>query len=339
MLNLLYTSSKTLTLTGGTEIIYVPNADAMYVSDVLVNSRRYKRLYRDGTLLDMGNNNHPLIFAITYDNIAEKDGVIVTLDSDAAGYYIDRINWISDFNRPIASNMVKTNLGKGVFLNDRTGIRKYYAPSGGGYIRYDEATGASEVTTVVTASYTIDSIHFMRDQQICLFDYSAGRVFFYDVALQSLLLESSIEVAKTACFDTTYQNVISIRNSDFAVQTYDSKARIAKLSTLSASPGTYDRYQAESVSVIVQGSDDEVIPDVDVQWEVKRLVDAESSVNSDEINILDINAGASFELAKGKISPAFTKTDANGVATAVYCPPGLDWVLGDMEVIIPTVKQ
>ena len=337
MLNLLYTSSKTLTLTGEAEVIFVPNADAMYLANPISGSSRYKRLYRDGTVLDVGTNNHA--FTINFDNIDNKDGVVVTLESASTGHIIERMTWISDFNRPIAANMTKTNMNKGVFLNDRTGVRKYYFPTGGGYTRYDEATGASEATVVVTASFTIDSIHFMKEQQVCLFDYSAGRVFFYDVASESLVLETSIEVAKTACFDTTYQNVISIRNSDFAVQVYDSKARAFKLSALTVSPGTYDRYKTEDVSVTVLGSDDEPIADIDVQWKVQRLINVDNSINTREINALEVLAGASFLAPKGSITPAFTKTNSNGVATAVYCPPGLDWVIGDTEVIIPTVRQ
>lgn len=318
-------------------MIYVPNSDAMYVSNLVSGSSRYKRLYRDGTLIDVGNNNSP--FTIKYDNIAEKDGVIVTFQDDAYGYYIDRITWISDLTRSIAGNMTKSNLGNGVFLRNRSGSMKYYGPSSGGYIQYDELTGASEAVIVVTASFTIDSIHFMKEQQICLFDYSAGRVFFYDVELNDLLLETSIEPCIAACFDTLYQNVISIRDSDYSVQVYDSKARAFKLSALSASPGLYDRYKTENLSITVLGSDDEPINNIDVEWVLQRIVGLDNSIDSHEINALEINAGASFLSPKGKISPAFTKTDENGIATAVYCPPGLDWASGDMEVIMPMVKQ
>lgn len=338
MLNLLYTSSKTVSITGSAEIIYVPNADAIYLANAIAGSSRYKRIYRDGTIVDAGTNNS-IVSSTTYDNIATKDGVIISTTQTIDAHYIDRITWISDFNRPIAVNMTKTNLNKGLFLNDRTGICKYYRPSGGGYIRYDESTGASEATVVVTASFTIDSIHFMKEQQVCLFDYSAGRVFFYNVETQVLILETSIEPAQSACFDTTYQNVISLRLSDKAVQVYDDKARAFKLSSLSASPGLYDRYTSENVSVTVLGSDNEPIPNIPVQWQVKSLVGAERSINTEEINLIEILAGAEFIPAKGSIIPEWTTTNKSGIATAVYCPPGLDWLLGDTEVIIPTVLQ
>ncbi len=338
VLNLLYNSSKTITTTGPVEILYVPNADAYYVSNPITAENLYRKMFLDGTILEVGTNS-PFFNGFRYDNIDDKDGVVVTLLGDPSSYIIDRITWISDLTRPIATNMDQSILGKGLFHHDRSGNLKYYRPSGGGYIRYSEATGASEVTVVVTASYTIDTIHFMKDQQVVLFDKSAGRVFFYDVDSETLVLETSIDPSRTACYDTTYQNVVSIRSSDGVVQVYDSKPRPFKLSALSITPNLFERYQTEEISVTVLGSDEEPINNIDVQWEVKKIVNLNNSINTREINALEILAGSSFLPAKGKITPDFTKTNASGVATAVYCPPGLDWESGDTEVIIPTVKQ
>lgn len=338
MLNLLYTSSKTVLTTGNVEILYVANADAFYIANPLAGSNIYRKLYRDGTVLQIGTNS-PFVNPFHYDNIANKDGVVVTLEGESGSYIIDPISWVSDYTRSLAENMNQTFLGKGLFLDNQNGVTKYYRPSGGGYIRYDESTGASEATVVVTSSYTIDTIHFRKNQEIVLFDNSAGRVFFYDVASETVILETSIEPAKTAAYDTIYQNIVSIRLSDNKVQVYDSKPKPYKLSSLTISPNALDRYTREDVSVMVLGSDDEPIEGIDLQWEVKRLQDLDNAINANGINIVEILAGASFLSAKGKITPNFTTTDANGIASAVYCPPGLDWALNDTEVIIPTVKR
>jgi hypothetical protein len=71
------------------------------------------------------------------------------------------------------------------------------------------------------------------------------------------------------------------------------------------------------MSVIVTGADGELIPNILVDWTVVE------------------NPG--LGPAKGAVSPAQSKTNALGVATTTYCPPGLDWVIGDDELITATV--
>lgn len=332
MLNLLYTSNKPVT--PQYNFIYIPNADAFYLVD---NGKEINRVYRDGTSLRFGDH---FFFSSVYSfNIDTQDGVVIGFTGDNSTWFIDRLTWAADLTRNIVSNLGILNLRRGVFITDYSGSLKYYRPNITGYERYDVVTGVLEVTINNILTGSTDSIHFMKNQQVCLFDYSTGQTVFYDVFTQSVILDTVIEPCAAVAFDTTYQNVTSIRLSDNRVQTYESKPRIAKLSALTFVPGNFKRYVKESISVIVQGSVNEPIPDVDIQWDVFKVLNASNSINSTEINSVEILTGSSFLPSKGQLTPKFGVTDQNGVATANYCPPGLDWILNDTEVIIPKVKQ
>ena len=137
--------------------------------------------------------------------------------------------------------------------------------------------------------------------------------------------------------DTENQVVVSIRDSDKTVQVYALEIDPNVFTTLSATPGNYDRYHDEALSITVQGSNGEGIPNIPVQWEVVTIQTGNGGVNEIGVNEVSINAGATVVAAKGKIFPAVSITDSSGIATATYCPPGNDWVLNDQETITAKV--
>lgn len=339
MLRLLYTSSQTVTLThANPRIFYVPNSDAIYLASPITNSNRYHKLYRDGTDLDIGDNAR-IFQTVYYDNIDTKEGVVVRIEGTGLGHIIDPITWVADFNNSIGDALSDVQIeNQGLFIRLDSGIVNYLKPASDTYIRYDASTASQLGTVIIKTGANIDSLHYAIDQTIVAFDYTTGDVFFFDIRNEQLLLETTIEVPKTACYDTKYQNVISIRDSDKKVQVYDSTPEPFKISNLSANPGEYKRYQREDVSIIVLGSDDEPVADVDVKWEVFSLTSSGNPINTFDIDEEEINKGSEYGDPLGKITPLFTKTNASGVASAIYCPPGNTFSTGTQEVIVPTVK-
>jgi hypothetical protein len=144
-----------------------------------------------------------------------------------------------------------------------------------------------------------------------------GRIKVFDWNTKLVVLDSVITAFDACAFDSKNRLFLSIRSSDTLMQVWSENIEPSAVSTPVATPGSSLRYLAETISVTVTGSDGELIPNVLVDWTVVE------------------NPG--LGPAKGKMSPIQSKTNVAGVATSVYCPPGLDWVTGDDELITATV--
>jgi hypothetical protein len=298
----------------------MPSINAFHGLNLTSELDIIRRVYRDGTLIEMGTNG----------SNAEQMHWIPTLgpeemwlwsDTRAAAYAIHPITWTFDFSKQLT-----TGIAAGDFTNDGViwiepdGTQKYIKNSGTKNVeQLDVVTGASDGTTVIfSGSDIIDTAPIlMGGNDIAFLSPTTGRIKVYDWVTKVVKLDSFIEVFICCAFDRVNRNFLSIRASDDRLQMWTEEIVPFAVSTPVATPGSSLRYLAETMSVTVTGEDGELIEGVLVDWTVVE------------------NPG--LGPAKGKMSPAQSKTNAAGVATSVYCPPGLDWVMGDDELITATV--
>ena len=334
MLELIHQSIKTLTFAASTNMmLYQADQDCFLTRDI-GNFSAINRVYRDGTTIEMGILQSSGGFSLTGH---PREGIAVATRSPGGTFFLDPITWNYDFNRPFTSAVTVDSGQKGLYLRDASGSLKYYKLLSNRLIRIDALTDVTESDVVITSNvFPVGGVQWAGGNKV-LVTYGDGEIKIVDVVTFEITLDSFIDVARIFSYDTKRDLIVTVRLSDGVVQTWATNIVPATLSVLSFSPGAFERYQTEQVSVTVLGSNGELVPDIDVKWEVLTLSPADGGVNVEAVNVQAVNAGSLFVPAKGRIDPEFTKTNSLGVATATYCPPGNDWVLNDQEIIIPTV--
>jgi hypothetical protein len=338
VLKLLYQGTETVIHTGPSSYGYwSPAADAMfYLSTSPKNESR--RVYRDGTnihLSQISTNGDTVVI----DQAPEVDsGLVVYSQGQTEHYEMNPKTWTPNFQKIFPVNIAQANLGEGIFLRNRAGVMKYYEQFARGYRVRNITTDAVEDTVEIFAAGAnlLMPLQWVSGQTIAAFR-DTGEMSLWDTDTKTTLLNSFIDVPHNAAVDSVNQTVVSIRDSDKTVQVYDLAIEPNKFSVLTATPGNYDRYHDEALSITVLGSNNEPVEGVDVHWELFTIVAGRGEVNGAAVNVAGVNAGASVVSAKGKISPAVSTTNSAGVATATYCPPGDDWISGDQETITAKV--
>ena len=242
-------------------------------------------------------------------------------DTRSTAYAIHPISWTFDLSKPLTSALVAGDWNNdAVFWREEDGTLKYIKKTGTKNAKQlDVATGADEGDTVIfSGSDIIDfAPMLMGGNNIGFCSPTTGRIKVFDWTTKLEVFDYFITGFSACAFDRVNRNFLSIRASDDRMQLWEENIEPSAVSTPIATPGSSLRYLAETMSVIVTGADGELIPNVLVDWTVVE------------------NPG--LGPAKGKMSPVQSKTNAAGVATSVYCPPGLDWVTGDDELITATV--
>lgn len=314
MLKLLYQGDTALTsaTSSANFAIWSANSDAMfYFGNSPKNESR--RVYRDGSnihISQVGTNGNTFLF----DQAPEVDSGVVVYDTiRGLSYELHPKTWTPNLQKPFTSNIDLTFLNEGLYLRNQSGVVKYYEQFARGYRVRNITTDTIEDTVEVFASAPNITLPmaWVNNQTVAFFRLT-GEVSLWDLNSKTTLLNSFIEAPHTAAIDHTYQTVVSVRNSDKTTQVYALEIEPDSFSALSATPGNYERYHGETLSITVLGADGELIPNVEVHW--------------------SLQVGA-----KGMITPAVSLTNAVGVATASYCPPGLDWMTGDEETITAKV--
>ena len=341
MLKKIYESTQTIGFTSvsNSVLYWIEQLNALVLIGTSVNKHETYRIYRDGTALRTGQ------FSTNGDNMhidqaPEFDGglAINSTINWADVFQMHPISSTFNIQKPFSTGITTSFSDDGLYLRNRAGVLKYYEKFGRGYRRRDAATETLEATVEVYASgVNLDQpIMWAGDQRIACF--REDDVAIYDVDAEETILVSIIDTPFRACIDVKNQNVVSIRDSDKIIQVYDLSIEPASISAVTGSPGLFDRYTTETVSVTVLGSNSEPVVGQAVEWEVATITGVGSAVNTHVVNEFDVNHGAENAPAKGKISPNVSYTNASGIATATYCPPGLDWVSMDQETIFATVK-
>lgn len=334
MLKLIYTSTKTIPFTTSVDgMTYVPEQDAFITKDIF-SSNGMGRLFRDGTHILMANARS---FGGNEFSYHPREGIAV-LSYSTERHFIHPVTWSTDLSRPFTESTITPSLiRKGLYLRNSAGSLKFYTQVTNRLQRYDAVTAGLESDDVISSSSSpAGGVQWVGDTRV-LVQYTNGLVRIVDVETLDVSLDSFITPARLIAYDTKYNNIVSLQASGGRVQIWEPVVEAATISALSFSPAAFERYRTEQVSVTILGSNGEPAADVDVKWEVKTLQANNGGLNVQAVNVQAVNAGSLFVEAKGKISPEFTKTNASGVATATYCPPGNDWVIGDQEIIIPTV--
>lgn len=321
MLRLAYTSTKLVDAQSATQLAYMPSIDAFHGLNLTSELDIIRKVHRDGTLIQMGTNgaNSELMhYAATVDS----GEMILWSDPRGAAYEIHPISWTFNFDKPYVQSIAIGDWSNdSVFWREPDGTLKYIKIIGANSARqFDAATGANEGDTVIFSGGgdLIDQAPMLIGGNLIGFKSpGTGHIRVYDWTTKTIVLDSYITLFDACAYDRANKMFVSIRSSDFAMQVWEENIEPAAVSTPVGTPGSDLRYLAENMSVIVTGSNGELVPDVLVDWTVVE--------------------SPGLGPAKGAVSPIQSKTNALGVATTTYCPPGLDWVLGDAELITATV--
>ena len=331
MLKHIYTSTKTISgsLTGN--MFFISAHDCIWAYGV-TSARKLDRIYRDGTVVAMGEAFW--LNAIHITSIGDK--VVLGLGNIVSNnqlYNYDPISWTTDLNNPLGPIFGSFVNGDGVIIPNREGVLKIYTPYITGYRRWDLDTRVLEdtVSGVLTGNVTAQ-LQWLQDQQIVAWNKTTGELAVWDVDAQAPRLRSFTNPGSHIVVDRTHGNVITI-NASRQTEVYELAVAASAVSALSFSPGNFDRYHGESVSVTITGSNGELVVDQDIEWTLALLPADTVAVNSETLNTFSVDAAATHPPAKGCIHPQFTKTDAAGIARATYCPPGNDWVINEREVV------
>lgn len=297
---------------------------------ILYSGTSYYRLFRDGTSVELGrwwwSGSDADI------DQAPLDGELVMTWAGVT-YYIDPKTHLINWNRVFDTGTLGVTLGKGVFLRNRAGVMKYYEDNLTSLKRWDVATNTDEgsVLTIPGISGSSTDLHWAGDQ-ILMAGRTTGEIVLVDLDTFEILLSSEIDPFTNAVYDTEFDNVISLQ-ADGTIKVWDSALQPAALSAIALDPASVERYHAVSLEVTVTGSNGELVADVPVSWLAGPIVPVNNSVNSFSINTKAVNAGSTIGVSKGQILPAVSLTDSLGIARATYCPPGLDWVIAEDELI------
>lgn len=301
----------------------MPSIDAFHGLQMDSGLDIIRKVYRDGTLIQMGTNGSNAE-AMHYSATVDTGEMILWSDTRSAAYDIHPISWTFDFEKPFTTAIAIGDwTNDAVFWREPDGTLKYIRTIGVNSARqFDNATGANEGDTVIFSGGgdLIDHAPMLiGGTSIGFCSPGTGHIRVYDwtTSPKSIVLDSFIDPFDACAFDTKNRMFVSVRTSDQLVQVWEENVEPFAVSNPVATPNSQLRYLAETMSVTVTGEDGELIPNVLVDWTVVE------------------NPG--LGPAKGSMNPAQSKTNAAGVATSVYCPPGLDWVIGDDELITATV--
>jgi len=322
MLRLVYTGTKVTDSQATSQLIYMPSIDVFHGYNLTSELDIIRKVYRDGTLIEMGTNGanaEQMHHAASVDADTE---LYLWSDTRVKAYAIHPITWTFDLNRPLTTGIATGDWSNdSVFWREPDGTHKYIKGFSAKNARqFDVITGASDGDFAVFPSGP-DLQDFapmlMGGNNIGFVASNTGRIRVWDWVTKVLVLDSYVTLFSAIAFDFVHRNFLTIRASDDRLQLWEENVEPAAVSNPVASPGSSLRYTAETMSVIVTGADGELVPDVLVDWTVVE------------------NPG--LGPAKGIVSPAQSKTNGLGVATTTYCPPGLDWMIGDDELITATV--
>lgn len=335
MLKLLYTSQQTVpNLTSSSTAYWHPPSDSLFVSGIAGNGSQ--RVYRDGSthhVSRVSTNGDVLRF----DHAPTAPSHIAVHSQARGGWFqLHALLWTPDFQRPIASALTQTQLGGGAAFRNRAGVMKYYRPSGRGYTVRDVATGVLEDTVEIfpSGSNIHSRLHWVRDQLILVLRDDNIRI--WDTAAHTTVLDSFVETPRLMAFDPVNQNILTIRQSDNRVQVWALEVQPFQFGNLQANPGEYLRFQKEDLSIQVLGEQGEPCAGIDVYW---LLTQSAFQLQGDAINSSPINTeslGGSFTAVptQGEMHPIVSRSDEQGLAETVYCPPGPEWVPDYNELII-----
>jgi hypothetical protein len=340
VLKKIYESTKTIDVGIGstTKLYWISSVDAMFTIGTITNANEVLRIYRDGSVVRFGQfsfNGDGTDFA----SAPEFNDLLVLSGSRGGWFPLHEQSWTPNLQKPFTSAVTAANADFSVVLRNRAGVLKHLERFGKGYrVRNIDTDAVEDTVEIYTGGFNLDrGMHWVYDKVI-LAARSDGKIYLWDTDTKTLLLESNIDVPNAICVDTENQNLMAIRSSDKIVQIYDLAIEPDSISAITATPNNFERYHNEALSVTVLGSNSEPVEGVLVEWSAVTVGPSEGAVNGNEVNSQSVNAGHPVSPSKGKISPSQSFTNAAGVATATYCPPGLDWVSGDQDVITATVR-
>jgi hypothetical protein len=271
------------------------------------------KIYRDGTAVRCSGSQGQIAF-LGYDLNEDLVFTNMHLSTPHSNWYNDPIGLKYDFTKPAALTHTGWVLPDATF-NAFVWGNNYYTGSVATITKRNLATGASEGTYVTTGSITpfsMDRFSITPDGWIVAIDYdngSFGVVRFYNV-YTAQQYTSTIDKSKLAWVDWKNKNIWSVKLSDSKLQIYTFEVAPASFSAITLG-GNRSRYRQDSASVTLRGSNNEPVPFWPVAW--------------------------SLTTGEGHLQEDYTETDIDGIATNVYCGPGVtDYVGGSQTIEVST---
>ena len=299
MLELLYTSAKTLTSDisygGPVALVYIGSWDAF----LLRNGLLLQKLFRDGTQATMGQlgggwgsfwSLGSRVNARAYwINNGAQNGLIYAADEVSCQSCPDQIlnpTW------PLSS--IPDMQSGSNYVDDWNGV---YVCNGGtiraSFYRLADGTLLGQVEIV-----GYDSFAYIGCNQVMAFQHSTGKVAVIDYRNQIILWKSAVDPALVYAYDSRH-NLVVTAGADLKVRVYLTTPLPASLSDPEFYPAaaTVTRLQGYPVRVRVLGDAGEPCPGFWVNWAVPTL---------------------------GYLQKILSRTDADGYAWNYYFGPSLD---------------
>jgi len=270
MLNLIYTSSKTITPFSGywnnTHICYLKTWDAMLFHESYM-LRYTSKLFRDGSLAKMIINppSTYFLFSRVYGRHAwleaSMNRIAVLAADEIMGYNIEEVisgSWEADTysRRP------------GNFIDDEAGIAItcYYSS----ILRFwDLSTGnmIAELNLGTGTGIQYDHLAWAGYHRIVAIDYTTGKVVLLDYIARIIIWQTSISPCILAAYDCVHNLVITIQ-SDHKVRVYIMEAVPYTLQApyLVPTETHLHRLTGTVVKTRLTGDQGEVIPNYWIHW-------------------------------------------------------------------------
>ena len=289
MLRLIYTSTKTITVSQPHHLCCIASQDAFCL---VMGWTTAHKLFMDGTCIEMGSLITGNIF---YLSVAGGHQGHYNVLADKA-YRGDEITFQIDPNQVIMTAWGGPIPGSGDFVDPENDLllRKV----GGSIYYYRISTETLLATQEVIPGVVLDSLSWAGRNRVLAFDKDTGKLALVDYLAREVLLLSKITPCHLAAYNPNHEVVVAL-GTDGKVRVYALEVVPATLSNpefLPAVPHVH-RLMGYTVRVQLTGDEGEACPGYWIQWSLLG------------------------EPPKGQLEKEYSRTDESGYAENFWFGP------------------
>lgn len=285
------------------------------------------KVFRDGTLVRMGNGsfNHVYGFSIDEDLPISIGSSVAPLLNDPVGMKYDPAKFASlSYTGTIGAGHTRPLVYNGY----------YYIGAGTANVtKRNLATGAlveTIVTTGVISPFAVDRLDITLDGILVAIDADNGThgvVRFYDLTTGLNLYTSAFARSRAVYVDRVHKNIWSVRLSDSIMEVYSFDVAPYVFSPFTMGSNR-SRYRQDDLSGTLLGAQGEPVRFWPVGWRLTQPNQGGGFVGDLEVGVGALGSNGSLgSSAEGHVEHDYTETDEGGATENLYCGPGsVDYV-------------
>jgi hypothetical protein len=305
MLELLYTSSKTLTGSFspyGDAAQFIASWDAMFLSRG--NLMELWKVFKDGTQAKIGTKSGNYGYAALVGGSAAVLGFGVDVPLKYTIYALDEFVGQPDYGRVLSSGVLGVDkCGGGDFVDHQKGLIYHRGSAGHVVQKYKLSDGSPQGTITLDTSGIYHTYQYAGRGKLVAISLDTGKVVFLDYFTETILRRSNLGACLQAVYDCLHEVFITVQ-ADKKVKVFSSLPLPASLAAPSFSPATVKRLNGYMVQTRVLGAHNEPCKGWWVRW---------SLVGSPP---------------KGSLAKTVSKSDEDGYAENYYYGPATQGELG-----------